>query len=163
MPILQRLAEVLDALPEELVHGDINGKNLLYDGRALQLIDWEPALLQQRLQQPTMMYTEPYVSQRDRQQQRLSKETDKIGFFFSCLRLLTKRPAIVEPRRLVSQRRRGLGRLTPEPELQFVQRSFIEVYSLALENRQWTAGVDTQATAGYERPEPHEDTQDERQ
>lgn len=149
--IFERLAAVLDRLPENLIHGDINCKNVLYDGTNLQLIDWEPALLQKRLWQEAMMYTEPYISQRDRNQQKLSKETDKIGFFYTILRLLHKQPRITSPYRIVVDCKRGKCQLTPEPEQQFLQRTFAEVLLLAFENPKWQPKVfDGETMAGYE-------------
>ena len=152
---LERLALVLDQLPADLVHGDINCKNILFDGTDLQLIDWEPALVQKRFMQETLMYTEPYISQHDRTQSKLTKETDKIGFFYAILRLLNKQPRIPSPYHLVTARIYGKFQLTPEPEERFISRNFTEILHLAFANPEWQPKIfDGRSMAGYEITEP---------
>jgi len=93
--VLRQLALELDGLlGAGFVHGDINFKNLLFDGISYKLIDLEPSLRQRRKGRVTLMYTPPYISVSDYETDRLSQLTDKIGFYFFCRRLLDKTPII---------------------------------------------------------------------
>lgn len=86
--LLTCLASDLDELSVTgFIHGDINFKNVLFDGSSFRLIDLEPSLRQRKLGRETLMYTPPYISLNDYQRQELSQLTDKIGFYFLCVRL----------------------------------------------------------------------------
>ncbi len=124
---LEELAVVLDQISERVVHGDIAMKNLLYDGRSLRLVDWEPALRQRRQGRETLLYTEPYLSINDRMNDRLSAETDKIGFYHVARRLLVGQTDWGGVTGLIMARTRGEGRITPIPEAQFVRLHFREI------------------------------------
>jgi len=135
---LRRLAGKLDDLSSTLVHGDITRKNLVYDGKCFQLVDWEPALRQRRSRRATLMYTEPYLSERDRFDQRLSVETDKISFFFVCWRFIHGGNPIERARDLVRARTRREGAVTPIPECDFLELPFRDLPCLAKESGQWS-------------------------
>jgi hypothetical protein len=135
---LWRLAGKLDDLSSTLVHGDITRKNLVYDGKCFQLVDWEPALRQRRSGRATLMYTEPYLSERDRFDQRLSVETDKISFFFVCWRVIHGGNPIDRARDLVRARTRREGAVTPIPESDFLKLPFRDLPRLAKESGQWS-------------------------
>lgn len=86
---LVRLAEELERLSGTgFVHGDINFKNLLYDGESYRLIDLEPSLRQCRKGRVTLLYTPPYITLSDFRHDRLTDATDKVGFYFFCRRML---------------------------------------------------------------------------
>jgi hypothetical protein len=86
--LLTCLAKNLDELSVTgFIHGDINFKNVFFDGSSFRLIDLEPSLRQRKLGRETLMYTPPYISLKDYQNQELTQLTDKIGFYFLCVRL----------------------------------------------------------------------------
>ena len=90
---LERLAAELDDLSlSGFVHGDINFKNLLFDGASWRLVDLEPSLRQRRKGRETLMYTPPYIARDDFKNDQLSQCTDKVGFYFFCRRLLRPIP-----------------------------------------------------------------------
>ena len=107
---LKRLAAFFDGLNGRVVHGDVTSKNLIFDGSEYMVVDWEPSLLQIRDGCKTLMYTEPYISHADRSAERLSVETDKLGFFYTAHRIVHGYRALSDIRRLIWLRRRGLGR-----------------------------------------------------
>ncbi|MDZ7795206.1 MAG: hypothetical protein U5P10_16410 [Spirochaetia bacterium] len=87
--LLLTFAKEYDVVSEHgFVHGDINKKNVLYDGEKLLLCDLEPSLRQIRNNRTMLMYTPPYVSKNDFLSGVLSSDTDKIGFYFLCYKLL---------------------------------------------------------------------------
>lgn len=86
---LRQLAEELEQLTvNNFIHGDINYKNLLFDGNSYKLIDLEPSLFQRRNGRKTLMYTPPYIALSDLQNDTLTSNTDKVGFYFFCRRML---------------------------------------------------------------------------
>ena len=136
---LQGLAILLDTLSPVIVHGDVVRKNLVFDGAHLHLVDWEPALRQIRNGRPTLLYTEPYLSLRDRADGTLSTETDKLGFFFAAHRLLHGKSPLPALGALVTARRQERRCITPIPEEAFMNRSFGELLDLAEDSEHWTA------------------------
>ena len=66
-----------------LVHGDINWKNIVYDGDKLTLVDWEPSLKQVIMNRPSLMYTSPNIHPEDLKFDTLTERTDLL-----CLKIL---------------------------------------------------------------------------
>jgi len=137
MQILHQLASLLESISPQLVHGDVNRKNLMFDGERLQIIDWEPALRQLRQGRETLLYTEPYLSAQDRQLGRLSTETDKLAFFFLCFEWLHRFNPIGNLREVVHQRMLGEGELAPIPESELLAGSFAHVLTEAKRFPRW--------------------------
>ncbi len=80
---LDQLALSLDSISERgLVHGDINLKNVIWDGWNWILIDWEPILEYTYKNTRFLMATKPYIYSGDIKSFELTSNTDKIGFFF---------------------------------------------------------------------------------
>ena len=80
---LKQLADDLDQLSSTgFVHGDINRKNIIFDGQRIYLIDLEPSLHRMKHGRPVLLYTPPYISLNDLKNNQLSQDTDKIGFYF---------------------------------------------------------------------------------
>jgi hypothetical protein len=80
---LDQLALSLDAISERgLVHGDINLKNVIWDGCNWIVIDWEPILEYTYKNTKVLMATKPYIYSGDIKTFELTNKTDKIGFFF---------------------------------------------------------------------------------
>jgi len=63
------------------VHGDLNMKNILFDGKNFIIIDLEPSLFQIKNKIKQLMIAPPYWSFNDIQNNTVSTESDKIGFF----------------------------------------------------------------------------------
>ena len=134
---LVSLADLLTATSPHTVHGDVCLKNMVFDGRHLHLVDWEPALKQVRNGRETLLYTEPYLSESDRLRGSLSSETDKLGFFFSAFRLLHGRSPISEVRQWVHRRQRSSVPITPMLEASFMDLSFKNILELAQASKGW--------------------------
>lgn len=89
---LYDFAEGLDNLASgSFIHGDINYKNILFNGAKYYLIDLEPSLIQRKNGKDSLMYTAPYISVDDFTLKSLSTLTDKIGFLWFCERLISKK------------------------------------------------------------------------
>ena len=138
MLILEQLAELLDMISPTLVHGDITLKNLIFDGERFQLIDWEPCLFQIRDGREMLLYTEPYISREDRRRGELSFQTDKLGFFFLCIRLFGRRRPFEEPRRVIFERQHSDVEITPVPESELFNLSFSELCRFAQRRKEWS-------------------------
>lgn len=83
-----KLANDLDRLQVyNLVHGDLNRKNILFDGELYRIVDWEPSLLQIKNGVKMMMFTPPYISLNDLNSKKLTETTDKLAWFFFILRI----------------------------------------------------------------------------
>lgn len=137
---LTLLAADLDSLGELPVHGDITLKNLLFDGRRLQLVDWEPAHHQVRDGRKKWMVTEPWVARSDRRSGILSPATDRIGFFAVAWLLLhrTHRTHRITDRRAFA-RAHHLGRaeLVPVDEDTLTAMTHADIVELAMASRAW--------------------------
>lgn len=87
--LLRSFAKEYNEISETgFVHGDINKKNILFNGETLLLCDLEPSLKQMRDNKPVLMYTQPYISMKDFLTGELTSDTDKIGFYLLCSKLL---------------------------------------------------------------------------
>ena len=135
--LLVALAGLIEQISPQIVHGDVCQKNLLFDGIRLHLIDWEPALRQMRDGRETMLYTEPYLSRRDRREEKLSSQTDKIGFFYLCFRILYGRYPFDDARRVVWLRQHSDLEITPIVEYDFLSLNFSQVLHLAEQSAGW--------------------------
>ena len=86
---LNILAEQLDNIHEEdLVHGDIKYANIIFHSNRLMLIDWEPILVYTQANRTHFRSTMPYIASSDLEEKKITKLTDKIGFYFTCKGLL---------------------------------------------------------------------------
>ena len=70
------------------VHGDLNMKNIIFDGESFIVVDFEPSLFQWKNGIRKIMMTPPYWSFNDIQNKNITFESDKIGFYCFCLRIL---------------------------------------------------------------------------
>lgn len=85
---LMLFSQGLDALSEKnFVHGDINRRNIVHDGKKIFLVDIEPSLRVRQAHRETLLYTFPYISVSDFILGKLTLKSDKVGFFWYCLRL----------------------------------------------------------------------------
>jgi hypothetical protein len=81
---LEVLGHELEAINQNLPHGDINVKNVIWTGQKFVLIDWEPLLEIAHGNVTVLRGTRPYISKRDYIRGELTKDTDKLGFFYFC-------------------------------------------------------------------------------
>jgi hypothetical protein len=67
-----------------LVHGDMNYSNFIFDGKFLRLIDFEPSFKQVKNQKRILASGLSFRSKNDYQNNSITSETDKLGFYFFC-------------------------------------------------------------------------------
>jgi hypothetical protein len=88
---LTNLAIDLDEMQDlGLVHGDMNYSNFIFDGNLLRLIDFEPSFKQVKNQRRILASGLSFRSKNDYQNNSITSETDKIGFYFFCEYHLTQ-------------------------------------------------------------------------
>lgn len=73
-----------------LVHGDLNHSNIIFDGNLLRLIDFEPSFKQVKNQRRILASGLSFRSKNDYQNNSITSETDKMGFYFFCEYQLTQ-------------------------------------------------------------------------
>ena len=89
--LLLKLAEDIDFYhAKNLIHGDIKYSNIIIVNQLIYLIDWEPILEYSINGRYIFRSTPPYLSSTDISNKIISTSTDKIGFYYLCLRLLNK-------------------------------------------------------------------------
>ena len=104
--LLSDLAVDLDVmLGAGFVHGDINRKNIMFDGERLRLVDLEPDLFQERDGVKTIMVTSPYIAASDLRLGTVSAATDRIGFACFCRIWGREELRPLRPGELVKKRR----------------------------------------------------------
>jgi len=126
--LLGQFANDLDSLiPYDFVHGDINSSNVLYDGIRLNLIDLEPSFKQIKYGKKVVMSAVPLRSLNDLKNKTITEETDKIGFYLTCNRLLNIPLNLGNQRELMKKRRNGYEFL-PIKESEFMKLSFAQIF-----------------------------------
>ena len=81
LTLAKEFAQSLDRLHAKgFVHGDINRKNIIYSNDRLNLIDFEPSLLQIKNHAKQWMSTRPYIHQDDMQSNTVTIKSDLLGF-----------------------------------------------------------------------------------
>ena len=104
--LLSDLAVDLDVmLGAGFVHGDINRKNIMFDGERLRLVDLEPDLFQERDGVKTIMVTSPYIAASDLRLGTVSAATDRLGFACFCRIWGREELRPLRPGELVKKRR----------------------------------------------------------
>ena len=126
--LLKQFAKDLDSLiPYGFAHGDINSSNVLYDGIRLNLIDLEPSFKQMKYGKKVVMSAVPLRSLNDLKNKTITIETDKIGFFLTCNRLINIPINLGNQRELMKKRRNGFEFL-PVKESEFMKLSFTQIF-----------------------------------
>ena len=126
--LLSQFADDLDSLiPYSFVHGDINSSNVLYDGVKLNLIDLEPSFKQIKYGKKVVMSAVPLRSLNDLKNKTITEETDKIGFYLTCNRLMNIPLKLGNQRELMKKRRDGFEFL-PKKESEFMKLSFVQIF-----------------------------------
>ena len=126
--LLEHFAKDLDSLISyDFVHGDMNSSNVLYDGIRLNLIDLEPSFKQIKYGKKVVMSAVPLRSLNDLKNKTITVETDKIGFYLTCNRLINIPFNSGNQRELMKKRRDGLEFL-PIKESEFMKLSFVQIF-----------------------------------
>ena len=126
--LLEQFAKDLASLiPYGFVHGDINSTNVLFDGIRLNLIDLEPSFKQVKYGKKVVMSAVPLRSLNDLKNKTITIETDKIGFYLTCNRLLNIPLNLGDQRELMKKRRKGFEFL-PMKESEFMKLSFPQIF-----------------------------------
>ena len=126
--LLSQFADDLDSLISYgFVHGDINSSNVLYDGIRLNLIDLEPSFKQIKYGKRVVMSAVPLRSLNDLKNKTITTETDKIGFYLTCNRLMNISLKLGNQRELMKKRRNGYEFL-PIKESEFMKLSFVQIF-----------------------------------
>jgi tRNA A-37 threonylcarbamoyl transferase component Bud32 len=127
--LLEKFAKDLDSLiPYGFIHGDINSTNILYDGIRLNLIDLEPSFKQIKYSKKVVMSAVPLRSLNDLKNKTITVETDKIGFYLTCNRLMNIPHNLGNQREFIKRRREGFEFL-PMKESEFMKLSFVEIFN----------------------------------
>lgn len=128
-------AKGLDELSRTgFVHGDIKAANVIFNKEKLWLVDLEPALRQRRKGRITLIYTPPYISLNDLRNDKLSQETDKIGFYFFVQRFFDPTYRLKNVKGIMQQRIEENYELFTIPEHRFLLKSFEEILDFILRN-----------------------------
>ena len=126
--LLEHFAKDLDSLISyDFVHGDMNSSNVLYDGIRLNLIDLEPSFKQIKYGKKVVMSAVPLRSLNDLKNKTITVETDKIGFYLTCNRLINIPFNSGNQRELMKKRRDGFEFL-PIKESEFMKLSFVQIF-----------------------------------
>jgi len=126
--LLKQFAQDLDSLvPYGFVHGDINSTNVLYDGVRLNLIDLEPSFKQLKYGKKVVLSAVPLRSLIDLKNKTVTIETDKIGFYLTCNRLMNIPINLGNQRELMKKRRDGFEFL-PLKESEFMKLPFVQIF-----------------------------------
>jgi len=126
--LLEEFSKDLDSLISYgFVHGDINSSNVIYDGVRLNLIDLEPSFKQKKYGKKVVMSAVPLRSINDLKNKTITIETDKIGFYLTCNRLMNIPLNLGDQRKLMKKRRNGFEFL-PMKESEFMKLSFVEIF-----------------------------------
>ena len=134
---LNRLAADLDALQKVPIHGDITLKNVVFDGRRLFVVDWEPSHHQIREGRKKWMVSEPWVALADRRSGVLSTTTDRIGIFAISWQMLHRPHGISNRRSYARAHHLGRARLVPVEESALDAMSYADIVALAASSRSW--------------------------
>ena len=126
--LLNQFSKDLDSLiPFGFVHGDINSLNVLYDGNRLNLIDLEPSFKQIKYGKKVVMSAAPLRSLNDLKNKTITVETDKIGFYLTCNRLMNISFKFGNLKELMKKRRNGYEFL-PIKENNYMKLTFVEIF-----------------------------------
>ena len=127
--LLKNLALNLDKLNKlNIVHGDINFKNIVFTKKRIFLIDWEPVLIKRINKNFFLKSTFPYYSFSDLKSKKITRKTDLIGFLFLCERLFSGKVNTFNFSNLKNDK--WLEEYTKIKNYIFFKLTFIEIYDL---------------------------------
>ena len=127
--LLKNLALNLDKLDKlNIVHGDINFKNIVFTKKRIFLIDWEPVLIKRINKNFFLKSTFPYYSFSDLKSKKITRKTDLIGFLFLSERLFSGKVNTFNFSKLKNDK--WLEEYTKIKNYIFFKLTFIEIYDL---------------------------------
>ena len=127
--LLKNLALNLDKLDKlNIVHGDINFKNIVFTKKRIFLIDWEPVLIKRINKNFFLKSTFPYYSFSDLKSKKITRKTDLIGFLFLSERLFSGKVNTFNFSNLKNDK--WLEEFTKIKNYIFFKLTFIEIYDL---------------------------------
>ena len=127
--LLKSFALNLDKLNKfNIVHGDINFKNIVFTKKRIFLIDWEPVLIKRINKNFFLRSTFPYYSVSDLKSKKITRKTDLIGFLFLCERLFSGKINTFNFSNLKNDK--WLEEFTKIKNYIFFKLTFIEIYDL---------------------------------
>ena len=127
--LLKNLALNLDKLDKlNIVHGDINFKNIVFTKKRIFLIDWEPVLIKRINKNFFLKSTFPYYSFSDLKSKKITRKTDLIGFLFLSERLFSGKVNTFNFSNLKNDK--WLEEYTKIKNYIFFKLTFIEIYDL---------------------------------
>jgi hypothetical protein len=127
--LLKNFAVNLDKLKKfNIVHGDINFKNVVFTKKRIFLIDWEPVLVKRVNKKLIFRSTFPYYSVSDLKKKQISRKTDLIGFLFLYERLFSGKVNAFNFSKLKNDK--WLEEYTKIKNYIFFKLTFIEIYDL---------------------------------
>jgi len=106
------------------VHGDLNMKNIIFDGESFIVVDFEPSLFQKKNGIKKIMMTPPYWSYNDIQNKDITFESDKIGFYCICLRIFDNNFFIKDRIKITLKRRNNFIEFLPIPEKKLIDMQY---------------------------------------
>jgi len=119
----------LDKLDKlNIVHGDINFKNIVFTKKRIFLIDWEPVLIKRINKNFFLKSTFPYYSFSDLKSKKITRKTDLIGFLFLSERLFSGKVNTFNFSKLKNDK--WLEEYTKIKNYIFFKLTFIEIYDL---------------------------------
>ena len=130
---LENLARDLNQITDcGFVHGDLNMKNILFDGKDFSIVDLEPSLFQIKNKMKQLMMTPPYWSFNDIQNNTVSTESDKIGFFCFCCRVFNNKFFIKNRIGLTKKRQKEFVEFLPISENEIVSMKYDDLLNECL-------------------------------
>jgi hypothetical protein len=133
--LLIDFAKKMDELSETgFVHGDIKRSNVIYFEDKLWLVDLEPSLRQRRKGRITLIYTPPYISLNDLKHDRLSQESDKIGFYFFIQKFFEPTYRIKNVKTIMLKRTKEKVEILPVPEKEMLSKSYSAILDYVLKH-----------------------------
>ena len=128
---LEKLSQDLDILSElGFIHGDLNKKNIIFDGIKFVVIDLEPCLEQVINGKKKLMFTIPYWSLNDMRNNKITTETDKIGFYSFCKWAFDKSFTITNTLEKFRNRQKSNYELFSIKETNIINMSFTQIVKL---------------------------------
>lgn len=129
LKLLKEFALNLDKLSRHnLVHGDINFKNIIFNKKRIYLIDWEPILIKKIKKKFYFKFTFPYYLAEDVKNKIFTKKTDQIGFYFLCQRLFSGKLTQFNFSKIINDT--WLEKYTKLSNNNFFKLKFIDIYNL---------------------------------
>jgi serine/threonine protein kinase len=135
---LEQLAGDLDRMSAlGYVHGDLNRKNILFNGNYFKIIDLEPSLEQIEHNKKKFMFTIPYWSLNDMDRKEITTETDKIGFLAFCNWVINKNFFIKNSLEKFRERFKNRIELFSIDEADLIKMNFNDLIHTRMKNENW--------------------------